>query len=269
MGRGLTMAIKFRSLCSGSGGNAALLWTDTSGVLIDFAPGCQRDCRRILREAKQAAGYLSAVLVTHAHGDHINRNSLKVLREEGLTVRCHPKVCRQIKERHGSEYAGIIQPFKDQVTIGDWTAVHVPVEHSPRCYTTALILTAASGGRRYKVSVFTDHSDFSEEHLSLAADSDLLCLEANHDMELLESYGHPGSEFHMSNIRTAEFLHGICMRGRRQPGAVVLGHLSEDCNRPHLPVQEIESFFGRNSTGLEFETHVSPRSAPGGLLTIR
>src|ERR1035437_245850 len=103
------MPIKFRSLCSGSGGNAALLWAGASAVLIDFAPGCQRDCRAALHEVKKTAR-VSAVLVTHAHGDHINRNSLKVLKEEGLTVRCHPEVLRQIKERHGAEYAGILDP---------------------------------------------------------------------------------------------------------------------------------------------------------------
>ncbi len=263
------MAIKFRSLCSGSGGNAALLRTAGAGVLIDFAPGCQRDCRAMLRELKQTSGDLSSVLVTHAHGDHINRNSLKVLKEEGMTVRCHPRVRRQIKDRHGAKYADIIHPLEDRTAIGDLTVSLIEVPHSPRCYTTAFILTTESEGRRYKAAVFTDFNDFADEHVTLAADSDLLCLEANHDLELLENCGHPGSEFHMSNLRTAEFLYGICGRSRSQPKAVVLGHLSEDCNKPHLPVKEIESYFRKYDLPVNFKTHVSPRSTPGELLTIK
>lgn len=259
------MGIKFKSLCSGSGGNAALLWTDTAGALIDFAPGCQRDCRAMLSEVKQLSGALPVVLVTHAHGDHINRNSLKVLKEEGLTVRCHPAVCRQIKERHGTKYAGIMQPFDCRLNMGGLTVDQIPVEHSPDCHTNAFFVTAG----RYKVSIFTDLSCFTDEHVALAVDSDLLCLEANHDLELLKSCGHPGSEFHMSNLQAARFLHGICGRSRRQPKAVVLGHLSEDCNRPHLPVKEIESYFGKNNLPVKFKTHVSPRSEPGTLLTIK
>jgi len=262
------MGISFRSLRSGSGGNAALLWTGKAGLLIDFAPGCQRDCRALLAEVEKLSN-VSTVLVTHAHGDHINGNSLKVLKEEGFTVRCHPQVQRQIIERHGCEHSGIIQPFEGTAVIGGFTAEQVAVEHSPRCFTTAFIVTAAAGWRRYKISIFTDLNNFTQEHVALAADSDLLCLEANHDLALLKSHGHPGSEFHLSNLQAAEFLHGICGRSRRQPGAVVLGHLSEACNRPQLPVKEIEAFFGRKNFPVRFKTHVSPRSRPGAVLTIK
>ena len=70
-------------------------------------------------------------------------------------------------------------------------------------------------------------------------------------------------------LRAAEFLHGICGRSRSQPAAVVLGHLSEDCNKPHLPVKEIEAYFGRRGLPVRFKTHVSPRSVPGELLIIK
>jgi len=258
--------MKFRSLCSGSGGNAALLWTGDASVLIDFAPGCQRDCREALREARRVCGALNTVLVTHAHGDHINRNSLKVLEEEGLTVLCHPEVRRQIQERHGDRHAGIIRPFENGTAVGGLEVRCTPVDHAPGCYTTALILTAR--GRGLKASFFTDFSRFTGAQAQLAADSDLLCLEANHDLELLKRFGHPGSEFHLSNLETARFLHAVCARGRRQPQAVVLGHLSEDCNAPHLPELEIKAFFKKNDCKVKFKTHVAPRHEPGGVLTI-
>ncbi|MDD5207989.1 MAG: MBL fold metallo-hydrolase [Elusimicrobiales bacterium] len=258
--------MKYKSLCSGSGGNAALLWTAGAAVLIDFAPGCQRDCCEALRALKMVSGSLDTVLVTHAHGDHINRNSLKVLQAEGFKVRCHPSVAREIKERHGCAHAGIIYPFEGEIPVGELKVRLVQVAHSPRCYTTAFIITGAPG---QKASVFTDLHSFTEEQAALAADSGLLCLEANHDPELLKRYGHPGSEFHLPNIETARFLHAICALSRRQPQAVVLGHLSEDCNAPDLPEKEIRSFFKKNSTPVKFKTHVSPRYEHGAVLTIK
>jgi len=263
------MSIKYRSFCSGSGGNASLLWNWAAGLLIDFAPGCQRDCRAALGEVRRAGTAAAAVLVTHAHGDHINANSLKVLRAEGLPVFCHPEVARQIKQKYGAAYAGLIKTFEHRTEIAGFTVSQSRVQHVPGYYTSAFIITAAGASRNYKVSIFTDLNAFTEEHLALAADSDLLALEANHDLELLKSHGHPGSEFHLSNLQTASFLHSICARSRRQPRAVVLGHLSEDCNAPHLPLAEIESYFGKRELPMKFKAHVSPRFAPGALITIK
>lgn len=262
------MSIKFKSFCSGSGGNAALLWSGAAGLIIDFAPGCQRDCRSALREIRllQAA---PAVLVTHAHGDHINANSLKVLREEGLTVFCHPEVARQIKTKYGAAQAGIIKTFEREITIGDFTVVQARVDHAPGYYTAAFIITAAGGARPRKTSVFTDLYGFTQQHMALAADSDLLVLEANHDLALLKRHGHPGSEFHLSNLQAASFLHGICGRSRSQPQAVILGHLSRDCNAPDLPVKEIEAFFLKNNSPVKFKTYIAPRSGPGEVLTLK
>jgi len=260
--------MNFRSLCSGSGGNASLLWTAGAAVLIDFAPGCQRDCRAALGEIKLCCGTLDTVLVTHAHGDHINSNSLKVLREEGFKVRCHPEVCRQIKERHGAAHAGIIHPFENDLAVGDIKVSHVQVDHSPGCFTTAFILTSVRG-RGQKAAIFTDLHSFTDRHAALAADSDLLWLEANHDLELLKRCGHPGSEFHLSNLETARFLHDICVRSGRQPQAVVLGHLSESCNAPHLPEREIRDYFKKHHSQVKFKTHVAPRKEHGSVLTIK
>lgn len=263
------MSIKFKSFCSGSGGNAALLWNWAAGLLIDFAPGCQRDCRGALDAVRLAGTAAAAVLVTHAHGDHINANSLKVLRAAGLPLLCHPEVALQIKRKYGAGYAGMLRTFERRTEIAGFTVSQARVQHAPGYYTSAFSITAAGASRNYKASVFTDLNGFTEEHLALAADSDLLALEANHDPELLKRYGHPGSEFHLSNLQAALFLHGVCARSRRQPKAVVLGHLSEDCNAPHLPLAAIEACFGNNKSPVKFKTHVSPRSAPGAVITIK
>lgn len=261
------MPLKYRSLCSGSRGNAALLWTENSALLVDFAPGCQRDCRRTLAEARELCPGLDTVLVTHAHGDHINRNSLKVLAEAGFRVRCHPEVASQIKKKYTAEFAAVLAPFERSVTVGEFKIVSTPVDHAPGFRTTAFIITTAA--RKRKICIFTDFSAYSETHVADAAGSDLIFLEANHDLELLARYGHPGSEFHLSNKKAAQFLHRICVAGAAQPQAVVLGHLSEECNRPDLPAKEIAAFFGGKALPVRFSLQVAARREPGPVIVIK
>lgn len=262
------IAFKFKSLYSGSSGNAYLLWTSSTAVLIDFAPGSQRACREALAEAAKTCGQLAAVVVTHAHGDHINRNSLKVLEEAGLKVFCHPGVRQQILARHGSKHAGIISSFTGHLALGDLISQYTEVDHAPGYHTTAFTFTTKRGNKEHKASVFTDFSRFTEAHAAFAANSDLLLLEANHDAALLKQFGHPGSEFHLSNLKAAEFLHRVCQLGAA-PQAVVLGHLSGECNAPHLPPKEIKEFFGRNGLPVKFRIQVAKRSEPGIIIVLR
>ena len=262
------MAFKFKTLCSGSGGNCALLWTDTTAVLIDFAPGCQRDCRESLNLARKICGPLGAVLITHAHGDHINGNSLKVLREEGLRARCHPEVYAQIRKKHGAGCAALLSPFENELAMDGLKIRHQRVGHAPDCYTTAFAITATGRAREYKAAVFTDLSGFTGAHVAFAAGSDLLFIETNHDLALLKMHGHPGSEYHMSNYNAAQFLHEICRAGAAQPQAVVLGHLSEDCNKPHLPPKEIKDFFRKNKLPVKFKMQVAKRHEPGQVVIV-
>ena len=243
------------------------MWTSKTAVLIDFAPGSQRACREALAEAGKACGPLAAVLVTHAHGDHINRNSLKVLEEAGLKVFCHPGVRQQIIARHGARHAGIIFSFTGRLTVGDLKIEYTEVDHAPGYQTTAFTLTTMRGRKDHKASVFTDFSRFTEEHAAFAANSDLLLLEANHDAELLRKFGHPGSEFHLSNLKAAEFLHRICQLGFA-PQAVVLGHLSGECNAPHLPLKEIEELFRKKDLPVKFKMQVAKRSEPGIIIVL-
>ena len=262
------MPLKFKSLCSGSSGNAALLWTKSTALLLDFAPGCQRDCRQALAAARALCPTLDSVLVTHAHGDHINANSLKVLREAGLKVRCHPEVARQIAIKYGAGFEPVLKPFGRSVAAGDFKIAHLRVPHAPNYCTTAFVITAR-GDRQRKVCLFTDLSAFTDEHVASAADADFIFLEANHDLELLKKFGHPGSEFHLSNLKAARFLHKACSAGPAQPQAVVLGHLSEECNRPDLPALEIAAYFSRKKLPVKFEVHVAARHEPGPVIVIK
>jgi len=219
--------------------------------------------------AKKTCGPLAAVLVTHAHGDHINRNSLKVLEEAGIKVFCHPGVRQQIIARHGGGHSGMITSFAGRLAVGDIEVRCADLAHAPGYHTTAFAATTQRKGKESKACVFTDFSGFTDELAAFAADSGLLLLEANHDAELLKRFGHPGSEFHLSNLKAAQFLHRVCQLGSKQPQAVVLGHLSGECNAPHLPPKEIEDYFKKNGLAVKFKIQIAERCEPGKLIVLR
>lgn len=259
--------LKFKSFRSGSGGNAALIWTEGAGLLIDFAPGCQRDCRAVLAEARALCGELLGAVITHAHGDHINKNSLKVLAGAGLKAYCHPRAAGQVLARCGLEYAGVLSPFEGPLLLGDFTVSQAEVPHAPDYHTCALSVTCGRGLRRRRAAVFTDFNAFTDTHVAFAAGADLLLLESNHDPELRRLNWHPGSEYHMSNPLAADFLLRVC-EADGPPQAVVLAHLSADCNRRDLPEREVRRQFRKKKLPLKFRLHTAASDGTGECLEI-
>lgn len=259
--------LKFKSFRSGSGGNAALVWTGGAGLFIDFAPGCQRDCRAVIAEARSLCGELLGAVITHAHGDHINKNSLKILAESGLKAYCHPLAAGQVLERCGREHAGVLSPFEGALLLGDFTVSQAEVPHAPGYHTSALNVTYGRGLKRRRAAVFTDFNAFTDTHVAFAAGADLLVLESNHDPELRRLNWHPGSEYHMSNPLAADFLCRVC-EADGPPQAVVLAHLSEKCNKPGLPVLEVRKHFKKKKQALKFKLHTALSDCAGELLEL-
>ncbi|HBA61074.1 MAG TPA: hypothetical protein DCZ92_09700 [Elusimicrobia bacterium] len=264
------MAFKYRTLCSGSSGNASVLWTAKTAILIDFGILTQYRGREALAAVKEMAGRrAAAVFVTHAHSDHINKNSLKILAEAGIKVHCHPEVRQQIVERCGVRHQEIILTFTGQAAVGDLLVSHIPVDHSPRAATFAFAVTTRRRGRSYKASFFTDLSKFTDQHVAFAQDSDLILLEASYDLDLYRSSDNNyGCEYHLPNHKAAKFLHLVCEKSARKPKAVVLAHLSERCNQRHLPAEAVAVYFKERGRKPGFDLHVAGKREPGAVLAI-
>src|SRR6478672_5902508 len=67
---GNTMTMRVTSLASGSSGNALLIQADGAALLIDCGLP-QRVIERHLGHAGLRPGDLTAILLTHEHGDHV------------------------------------------------------------------------------------------------------------------------------------------------------------------------------------------------------
>jgi phosphoribosyl 1,2-cyclic phosphodiesterase len=266
----MSTSLCFRSYCSSSAGNCLALWTADSCVLFDCGVTTLRDCRALLRRHRDRHGPVTALLVSHAHADHLSRQALRVLEDEGIPIRCHRKVLPHLRSRHGLDGGTLspIQPFPDDgLTVGDFRIAAVPLSHAPGVPTFGFVIRAGCGGPRRTIVIATDFHEPANllPHLQGA---DFVFVEANHDPQLLREHFNPNSRWHLSNGRTAGLLVAALRGASRPPRNVVLGHLSEKRNRDGLALQEVRRAFSRQGMRVPFELETAPKFEASRIIPI-
>jgi phosphoribosyl 1,2-cyclic phosphodiesterase len=225
------VSLRFASLGSGSRGNATLIQSAGTLVLVD----CGYPARELTRRCEQLGvdpARIDAILVTHEHGDHI-RGVGPVARKYRLPVWMthgthRARDCGELPERRlfGSHDG----PFR----IGDLEVTPVPVPHDAR---EPCQYTFASGGLR--LGLVTDLGSLTPVLVSSLEGVDALLLECNHDPHMLANGPYPpslqarvgGNYGHLSNQQAAELLRRIDHQRLRH---LVAAHLSEKNNTPEL-----------------------------------
>jgi len=227
--------LRFRSLGSGSTGNAALVEATSGGrtsrLLVDCGFGLrQLDVR--LAKAGLAASDIDAVFVTHEHGDHIGcahslsrRNRIPVWMSEGTWL-----------ATGGRDFEGRLNLARDdaEFAVGDIAVQPFTVPHDAR---EPLQLRCSDGART--LGVLTDLGHATAHVLARLAGVHALLLEFNHDSDLLANSAYPaflklrvgGRHGHLSNTAAAEIARAVRHDGLRH---VVAAHLSEQNNRPDI-----------------------------------
>ena len=227
--------LRFRSLGSGSTGNAALVEATSGGrtsrMLVDCGFGLKQLDLRLAR-AGLAASDIHAVFVTHEHGDHIGcahslsrRNRIPVWMSEGTWL-----------ATGGRDFEGLLNIARDdaEFTVGDIRVQPFTVPHDAR---EPLQLRCTDGNRT--LGVLTDLGHATAHVLARLSGVHSLLLEFNHDSELLAGSAYPaflkhrvgGNYGHLSNTAAADIARAVLHGGLRH---VVAAHLSEQNNRPEL-----------------------------------
>ncbi|MEJ1127547.1 MBL fold metallo-hydrolase [Variovorax sp. CCNWLW225] len=227
--------LRFRSLGSGSTGNAALVEATSGGrtsrLLIDCGFGLRQLDLRLAR-AGLAATDIDAIFVTHEHGDHIGcahslsrRNRIPVWMSEGTWL-----------ATGGRDFEGRLNLARDdaEFAVGDIAVQPFTVPHDAR---EPLQLRCSDGART--LGVLTDLGHATAHVLSRLSGVHALLLEFNHDSELLANSAYPaflklrvgGKHGHLSNEAAADIARAVRHEGLRH---VVAAHLSEQNNRPDI-----------------------------------
>src|SRR6202046_3637983 len=225
--------VKFCVLASGSSGNAALLATGKTRILVDAGLSMRETGKRLAAIGESLAN-IDAIVITHEHSDHIG----------GLPVMARNKDIRAViyltrltaaridwgenEPRLEAFQAGASFRIGD-IEVQSFSVPHDAVDPVGFCF-------QAEGVR---IGVATDLGYIPESIKFHLRRTDLLMVEANHDLDMLKVGPYPWSVKqrvmsrvgHLSNLVMSDFLAedlDSCTAN------LVLGHLSEHNNHPAI-----------------------------------
>jgi len=241
--------VRFASLGSGSRGNALVVESGATRLLID--------CGFSLRETEYRLGRLgldgsaiSAVVVTHEHGDHVGGLG-PFARRHGVPV-WMTSGSRQGLESGGTGHLPDVRVFSphERFAIGDVELNPYPVPHDAREPCQFVF-----GDGAVRLGLLTDAGSITPHIVSCLGDCDALLVECNHDRGMLERgpYSRPlkdrvgGPYGHLDNDTAAALL-GAVASGRLRH--VVAMHLSETNNAPALATTALQRVLGGDTGAL-------------------
>jgi phosphoribosyl 1,2-cyclic phosphodiesterase len=231
--------VKALVLASGSSGNATLVVSGETALLIDTGISAMAIRRRL-----QAFGYslqqITAVLLTHEHGDHMRgldvlqrRQPIPVWTTAGTWLGVDRKVREGGELRSGRE-----------TCFGSLRVLPVATSHDAR-EPIALVIDDGS----VRLGLCTDTGVLTSLLAQRLGDCDLLLLELNHDADMLRHGPYPwplkqriASRLgHLANHQSQEAVAKI---DSQQLKGMVAMHLSEQNNSPHLVRRLLEQTVG-------------------------
>lgn len=238
-------------LGTGSSGNAILLESGTTRLLVDVGFGPRTLARRMKLAGVDAASVV-ACIITHDHSDHA-----------GGAARAADRWGWQIFATAGTASAADfgelpVNTFApgDRVRVGSLEIETVATPHDA-VEPVSLVATAIESGARAAICYDVGHA--SDSVRALCDSVDVLVLEANHDEGMLWAGPYPpwlcqriaGKLGHLSNRAAAAVARDAVTP---QLAHVVLAHLSEQNNSPELAHRTVRAalrktaFRGRLST---------------------
>jgi phosphoribosyl 1,2-cyclic phosphodiesterase len=274
-----TLRISFRIsiLASGSTGNATLLETERTTLLIDAGLGRKEILRRFEALGRPQPERVDAILITHEHSDHSTAvaqlarlwNCPAYLTEP--THREIVKMYAEDPEKPGKkatiERVEHIRPG-ERFQIGDIEINPFAIPHDaadPVGYAFRMNGT--------KVAIVTDLGYLPELVKQHLREADFLILESNHDLEMLKVGPYPwhikqrvmSRTGHLSNAIVSEFLADAeVFDGRARH--LVLAHLSEQNNNPEVARISAEEALNRRPAEFAFRgsLHIANQHIPLG-----
>ena len=256
--------LRFKSLGSGSSGNATVIQARSESSLTHLLVDCGLGIRQLdarLRQAGMLAEQIDAIFITHEHMDHIGCARRLALRER-IPVWMSHGTYTALGE---PDFDGLLRIACDAVVI-EVGALQIRPFTVPHDAREPLQLTCTDGAAR--LGVLTDLGHATGHVLEQVAGCGTLLLECNHDAQMLAASAYPaflkrrvgGAYGHLANFAAAEIARAVQSSGLKQ---VVAAHLSESNNRPDLARQALAGALGCAAADI----HVADAASGSGWLS--
>lgn len=246
-----------QSIGSGSSGNALIVRAGEQTVLVDCGLGV-REIGSALRAHGVRLASLDAILLTHEHSDHI-RGLERALRHE------IPVVATAGTHRAARVPWAAQEPVTPRapVTVGAIDCWALSVRHDAAEPCGYFIETPAGN-----LTVLTDLGSWRDNLTEALRASDLVIIEANHDLAMLRNGPYPAylkrrvasEKGHLSNADCALALISAFGDGTPLP-EIWLAHLSATNNVPSLATDAITAALRRQD--LDASVTALPRRSVG------
>jgi phosphoribosyl 1,2-cyclic phosphodiesterase len=223
--------VRFASLGSGSEGNALLVESGCTRLLLDCGFSISDTVRRLRRLGVEPEE-LTGIVVTHEHDDHIG-GVARLARRYDLPVWLTPGTLRGIEPLLDGVDLRPVEGYAP-AAVDALELIPFPVPHDAR---EPAQYVFSDGARR--LGVLTDAGSVTPHMRRMLSQCDALVLECNHEPRMLADSDYPerlkqriaGRYGHLDNASAAQLLSELD-RSRLQH--VIAAHLSQSNNHPDL-----------------------------------
>lgn len=248
--------MKFCSIASGSSGNSVYISTKYTNILIDAGISC----RSIQNSICEIDGdvKIDALFITHEHTDHV-RGAGAMSRKFDIPIYATVGTWKAMAGKVG-DIAQHNKKLIDADSNFNLNDLQIHAYSIPHDANEPVGYTVSDG--KTKISIATDIGHTTETIKDNISNSDLLFLEANHDINMLQVGKYPyylkrrilGDFGHLSNESSANLLSEIANSRLKY---VFLAHMSKENNMPEIAFETFSYIL--NSKNIDLEINIAPR----------
>ena len=259
--------MRLLTIASGSSGNCYYVGNDNTHLLVDAGISCKK-VETALNEEGIKPSELDGVLVTHEHIDHVKGIGV-LARKHSVRIYATAGTITEMKKMSSlgkidEDLFHEIHP-DETLSIKDITVDPTSIWHDaadPVCYSLY--------GDDKKVSIATDMGNYNDYIINKLDNSDIMVIEANHDVKMLEAGPYPyylkrrilGNYGHLSNELSGQLIYRLLNDHIK---GILLGHLSKENNFEELAYETVKLEIKDNSFASdvrEFGLAVARRDIP-------
>ena len=265
--------MKLLSIASGSSGNCYYVGNSDTHLLVDVGISCKR-VENALKDEGIKPSELDGVLVTHEHIDHVKGIGV-LARKHGVPIYATAGTIAEMKKMTslGSIDEGLFHEIRpdEKILIKDITVDPSSIWHDaadPVCYSLY--------GDGKKVSIATDMGNYNDYIVNKLDNSDIMVVEANHDVRMLEAGPYPyylkrrilGNYGHLSNELSGQLIYRLL---NDHVKGILLGHLSKENNYAKLAYETVKlevTLADNEYKGENLDMFVASRDSVSEIITV-